>query len=88
MPIDTHVLKVARRLGLTTRRQASLLVSREVTEALRRFAPEDPVRYDFSLTRPGIHPMLDEDEFIAETVHTDATKFATLGGKSAAISHT
>jgi len=88
VPVDTHVLKVARRLGLTSRRQANLLVSREVTAAFRRFAPEDPVRYDFSLTRPGIHPMLDEDAFIAETVHTDATKFATLVGKSALISHT
>jgi uncharacterized protein (TIGR02757 family) len=79
VPVDTHVLKLARRLGLTRRKQASLLVSREVTAALRIIAPDDPVRYDFSLTRPGIHPMLDEDAFISETVHTGATKFATLG---------
>jgi uncharacterized protein (TIGR02757 family) len=56
IPVDTHMLSICRSLGLTTAKQATLSVSREITEAFRRIAPHDPVRYDFSLTRLGIHP--------------------------------
>lgn len=53
-PIDTHMHTVARRLGWTVRKQANLATALEVTAALRRHCPEDPLRYDFALTRPGI----------------------------------
>lgn len=66
MPVDTHVLKVARALGVTRRRVASIAVSREITAALRSIAPADPIRYDFALTRPGINPLLDEKGWLAE----------------------
>jgi uncharacterized protein (TIGR02757 family) len=56
VPVDTHMLSICREVGLTTARQASLAVSREVTAAFSVIAPDDPVRYDFSLTRMGIHP--------------------------------
>ncbi len=56
VPVDTHMLTICRALGLTTAKQATLAVSREITEVFRRIAPNDPVRYDFSLTRLGIHP--------------------------------
>ncbi len=65
MPVDTHILKVARTLGLTRRRVASIAVSREITSALKAISPADPVRYDFALTRPGINPMLDEKRWLA-----------------------
>ena len=65
MPVDTHVLRVARALGFTTRSQATLSAAREITAAMRLMCPEDPVRYDFCLTRPGIHPMLDERGWLA-----------------------
>jgi uncharacterized protein (TIGR02757 family) len=56
VPVDTHMLSVCQALGLTGARQASLAVSREVTAAFMAIAPRDPVKYDFSLTRMGIHP--------------------------------
>ncbi|MFW6231493.1 MAG: TIGR02757 family protein [Spirochaetota bacterium] len=65
MPVDTHILKVARTLGLTRRKVASIAVSREITSALKAVSPADPVRYDFALTRPGINPMLDEKRWLA-----------------------
>jgi uncharacterized protein (TIGR02757 family) len=65
IPVDTHVLRVARALGIATRSQATLSVAREITTAMRLLCPEDPVRYDFCLTRPGIHPMLDEAGWLA-----------------------
>ena len=54
VPLDTHMHRIALRLGLTRRRQAGMLTALEVTRAFREIAPEDPVRYDFALTRYGI----------------------------------
>lgn len=54
VPLDTHMHKVALELRLTKRRQANLRTSIEITRAFRRISPEDPVKYDFALTRPGI----------------------------------
>ncbi|HUX12283.1 MAG TPA: TIGR02757 family protein [Spirochaetia bacterium] len=56
VPIDTHMLRMSRLLGLTSRRTADIGTVREVTEIFRAIRPDDPVRYDFSLTRYGIHP--------------------------------
>ena len=54
VPVDTHMLAAGRRLGFTRRSQADLKTALEITGALRMICPEDPVKYDFSMTRPGI----------------------------------
>lgn len=54
MPIDTHVARISRRLGLTSRKQADWKMAEEVTRALRRFDPEDPVKFDFALCHWGM----------------------------------
>ncbi len=54
MPVDTHVLKIARLTGLTDRKTADWKTALQITERLRAFAPEDPVRYDFALAHLGI----------------------------------
>ncbi len=54
IPLDTHVVRISRRIGLTRRRAADAKAAREVTAALRCFEPEDPVKYDFALARLGI----------------------------------
>lgn len=59
VPLDTHMFQIARRLGLTDRKQADLRTALYVTEAFRCISPDDPVRYDFCLTRFGIHPDMD-----------------------------
>jgi uncharacterized protein (TIGR02757 family) len=56
VPLDTHMARIAREMGLTRRNTANFAMAREVTRAFARFCPEDPVRYDFALTRFGIHP--------------------------------
>jgi len=56
VPLDTHMHRLAIALGLTERRTADMAAALEVTAAFRSFAPEDPVRYDFALTRLGIRP--------------------------------
>lgn len=54
MPLDVHVERVARRLGLLTRPAADWKAVLELTEALRQFDPEDPVKYDFALFGLGV----------------------------------
>lgn len=54
VPLDTHMHKVGLRLGMTRRRQADMRTAFEITAGFRTVVPEDPVRYDFVLTRPGI----------------------------------
>ena len=54
IPTDTHVHRIARRLGLTRRRSADWKAARQITNALSRFDPRDPVRFDYALCRIGI----------------------------------
>jgi len=54
VPTDTHIHRIARRLGLTRRRTAGWKTAREITDALARFDPVDPVRFDYALCRIGI----------------------------------
>ena len=54
VPLDTHMHKIGLELGLSKRRAADLKTALEITSAFRKIEPEDPVRYDFALTRMGI----------------------------------
>lgn len=54
MPLDVHVERVARQLGLLTRKQRDWRAVVELTDQLRRFDPEDPVKYDFALFGMGV----------------------------------
>ncbi|HEY1025047.1 MAG TPA: TIGR02757 family protein [Sphingobacteriaceae bacterium] len=53
-PTDVHVDRVARKLGLITRKQVDWQTALELTERLREFDPSDPVKYDFALFGLGI----------------------------------
>ena len=54
-PCDVHVEKVARQLGLLSRRQVDWLAAEELTNNLRSFDPDDPVKYDFALFGMGMN---------------------------------
>jgi len=58
VPLDTHLFRIAGRMGLTRRRQPNLRTALEITERFAEISPDDPVRYDFALTRFGINPTL------------------------------
>jgi uncharacterized protein (TIGR02757 family) len=49
VPLDTHLFKIGRCLGWTTQANATWKAAREITEALKVFSPEDPLKYDFFL---------------------------------------
>ena len=54
VPLDTHVHRVARCLGLTRRRDASWSTAEEITRGLALVDPQDPVRFDFALCHLGM----------------------------------
>ena len=54
IPLDTHMHRVSILLKFTKSRSANMKTALEITRAFRRIDPEDPVRYDFALTRMGI----------------------------------
>ncbi len=60
VPTDVHMHRMARLLGFTRRRAADLQTVREITAGFRRYAPADPARYDFALTRMPIHLRMDQ----------------------------
>jgi uncharacterized protein (TIGR02757 family) len=54
IPLDVHVARVARGLGLLQRKSNDKRTVIELTERLRDFCPQDPVKYDFALFGIGI----------------------------------
>ncbi len=54
VPVDVHVHRIARNLGLTSRTDASRHTAEEITAALRALDPDDPVRYDMAVCHLGI----------------------------------
>ena len=55
IPLDLHVGRTARLLGLLERRSNDRKAVISLTEKLREFCPEDPVKYDLALFGYGIN---------------------------------
>lgn len=53
-PLDVHVSRVARNLGLITRKQDDWQTALELTENLKKFDANDPVKYDYALFGMGV----------------------------------
>ncbi|MEA3372359.1 MAG: TIGR02757 family protein [Campylobacterota bacterium] len=58
IPLDTHTFNVSKKLGLLKRKTYDLEASCELTETLKLFDPDDPVKYDFALYRMGQERMV------------------------------
>lgn len=54
IPLDVHVARTARDIGLVTRKQNDRRTVEELTATLSTFCPEDPVKYDFALFGVGV----------------------------------
>jgi uncharacterized protein (TIGR02757 family) len=63
IPLDTHMHRIGLMLHLTERKQADIKTAIEITHAFRSIAPDDPVRYDFALTRLGIRGEIEPEAF-------------------------
>ncbi|WP_420580220.1 TIGR02757 family protein [Reichenbachiella sp.] len=54
IPLDVHVGRVARQLGLLKRKQNDWKAVLELTTQLKQFDSSDPIRYDFALFGMGL----------------------------------
>jgi uncharacterized protein (TIGR02757 family) len=54
VPLDTHVVRVARCLRLTKYGSPGWAMARDITASLAAFDPDDPVKYDYSLCHLGM----------------------------------
>lgn len=64
IPLDVHMYQICSSLGFTHRKSADLKTAMEITSVFSAMCPEDPVRYDFVLTRFGIRDDMRQSELI------------------------
>lgn len=74
IPLDTHMYNFASLLGMTERKQADLATAREITAEFAAISPDDPVKYDFALTRLGIRRDDDRGELMSRLGITIAAR--------------
>jgi len=58
LPLDTHTFNVSKRIGLLDRKTYDLKSAIDITEKLKYFDKEDPIKYDFALYRIGQEKIL------------------------------
>ncbi len=54
IPLDTHIAKISRCIGFTKRRSQDWKMAVEITDALKKLDPDDPLKYDFAMCHYGI----------------------------------
>jgi len=57
IPLDVHVSRVSVLLGLTERKSNDWKKAEEITEKLKQFDADDPVKYDFAIFGAGIEKL-------------------------------
>ena len=60
IPLDAHIINIARSAGFTRRVSPGWSMAEEITSTLRRLDPHDPVKYDFALHRMGLFRRADD----------------------------
>lgn len=54
IPLDVHVGRISRKMGLLTRKANDFKAVVELTNNLKNFCPDDPVKYDFAMFGAGV----------------------------------
>jgi len=54
VPLDTHIYRIGRHLGWSHRKTPGFRAALDITRILALLDPDDPVKYDFALSRMGI----------------------------------
>ena len=57
IPVDTHIARICKQLKLTKRKNVSWQMAEEITENLKQFDPNDPVKYDFAICHIGMRKL-------------------------------
>jgi len=58
IPVDTHIARISRRLNLTKRKIVSWKMAEEITNNLKKFDADDPVKFDFALCHIGMRKLI------------------------------
>ena len=64
VPLDTHMFRIGRGLGFCRRATPDAKAALEITAGFRALRLDDPVRYDFALTRFGIRSGMSVDDLL------------------------
>lgn len=57
IPLDVHVARLSREMGLLTRNSNDFKAVLELTQKLKEFDPSDPVKYDFAIFGLGVNQL-------------------------------
>jgi uncharacterized protein (TIGR02757 family) len=79
IPLDTHIERIGRYLGLTDRKTSGLKTAIEITESLRRLRPDDPLAYDIALCHLGISGRCPKKRDIAACAECPINAVCRLG---------
>lgn len=55
IPLDVHVARISRQMGLLNRKANDFKSVIELTNNLKKFCPQDPVKYDFAIFGYGVN---------------------------------
>lgn len=55
IPLDVHVARISREMGLLTRNANDFKAVKELTNNLKTFDPQDPTKYDFAMFGYGVN---------------------------------
>lgn len=55
IPLDVHVARLSREMGLLTRNSNDFKAVLELTQKLKEYDPNDPVKYDFAIFGLGVN---------------------------------
>lgn len=58
IPVDTHIARICKEIGLTKRKNVSWKMASEITNNLMVMDPDDPVKYDFAICHIGIRKLI------------------------------
>lgn len=78
IPLDTHVARIARYIGLTRRRTPNWAMAADVTDSLARLDPADPTRFDFALSHLGIAGDCPRKRDVTKCAHCDLVQICRL----------
>ncbi len=57
IPVDTHIARISKELGLTQKKNVNWQMAEDITENLKKFDVNDPVKYDFAICHIGIRKL-------------------------------
>lgn len=57
IPVDTHIARICKSLKLTRRKNVSWQMAEEITNNLKKYEKNDPIKYDFAICHIGIRKL-------------------------------